>query len=84
MEIISFVVGIAKHDVPRRALDAPRLTLDDLAEAVGITRGAAEPYRELRRRMPRRIRLRLAAYLEAHAAKMHDLAEELRSEDDGS
>lgn len=67
------------------ALDAPRLTLDDLADATGATRAALERYRltgPRAIRMPAPVRLRLAAFLEGHARRLLELAGQLREERD--
>lgn len=68
-----------KEPLERRAFDLPRLTLDDLAEAVRRRRVTASKYRDGTREMPAEIRGRLASYLEAHAKRLLDLARELRA-----
>lgn len=67
-----------RASVVRRALDTPRLTLDLIAEATGVSRGALAKYREASRPMPAEVRLRLAAFLEGHARRLLALAEQLR------
>lgn len=68
-----------------QALDVPRLTLDDLAGALGTSRASLEKYRlppapgRQRVPMPEAVRLRLAAFLEGHAARLLNLADELRA-----
>ena len=63
-----------------RAIDTPRLTVDDIAKAIGEkSRWNLMAYRSGRARMPERIRLRLAAFLDGHARRLLALADELRS-----
>lgn len=69
--------------VVRHALDTPRLSLEDLAAATGASRAALDKHRAGENRMPRPVRLRLAAFLEGHARRLLDLAEQLRGIDDG-
>lgn len=67
--------------VVRQALDTPRLSLEDMADATGASRAALVKYRLAPgpgRRMPEPVRLRLAAFLEGHARRLLELAEELR------
>lgn len=59
------------------ALDIPRLTLDELAEAAEVSRSSLEKYREGKYPMPVRVRLRIAAFLKEHARQLDDLADEL-------
>ncbi len=67
-----------KKSIQREAIDHPRLTLDDLAEAAGRTRGAMEKYREEKREMPDSVKRKLARFLEKHAYRLEEIAEELR------
>lgn len=53
-----------------RALDTPRLTLAKIGQAVGASRFALEKYRNGQRALPETLRLRLIAYLEAHARQV--------------
>lgn len=68
----------------RRALDLPRLTLDDLAAATGSSRAALAKYRDGTREMPADARLRLAAVLARQARELEAAADLLRQtvEDD--
>jgi hypothetical protein len=66
----------------RRALDAPRLTLNEIAEVAGVSRASLNAYRDPNRpdvMMPEPIRLRLAQFLEAHAGELQEIAAELRN-----
>ncbi len=67
-----------KKNLQRRAIDDPRITLEDLAKAVGRTRGALEKYREEKRAMPESVKKRLAAFLDKHAHRLSEIAKELR------
>jgi len=67
-------------EIIRRALDVPRLTLGELADRTGTTRAAMNKYRQGDRPMPLPVRHHLAQALEAHAAELRALAEELREE----
>ena len=65
-------------DQVREALEVPRLTVTRMAVELGIPRATLEAYRLGTRRMPAAVRLRLAVYLEQHAAAVRRLAEVLR------
>ncbi|MDQ3426821.1 MAG: hypothetical protein M3477_03225 [Gemmatimonadota bacterium] len=85
---MSTTVNTAKQAarVAREALDTPRLSLENLAEAAGASRDALEKYRlgpGPGRRMPEAVRLRLAGFLEGHARRLLELAEQLRNLTDG-
>jgi hypothetical protein len=69
-----------KKDLQRRAIDEPRVTLDDLADATGRRRVTMEKYRELKLTMPDSVRLKLAAFLDRHAQRLRALAEELKGD----
>lgn len=69
----------AAEDLARRALDVPRLTIGQLADAAGVSRPALVSYQQGRAPMPWPARARLAAFLEAHAMRLLALAEELRT-----
>ena len=62
-----------------RALDTPRLTLGEIGKAIGASRFALEKYRNGQRALPETLRLRLIAYLEAHAREIQADAEALRT-----
>ncbi|HET9985237.1 MAG TPA: hypothetical protein VFQ38_16665 [Longimicrobiales bacterium] len=62
----------------RSALDAPRLSLDDLAAVARRSRGALDKYRAGKREMPLDVRHRLADFLAGHADRLRRIAEELR------
>lgn len=62
----------------QHAIDAPRLTLNDLSAVVGKSRASMEAYREGRVEIPAEARLRLAQFLEAHARRLQGIAAELR------
>lgn len=69
-----------RGDIQRRALDEPRLTLNDLAEVAGVHRGSLDRYRldtENRVRMPSRVARKLAKFLRGHAKKLLKIADEL-------
>ena len=68
------------RELALRVLDTPRLKLDDLAEAAGVTRSSLNAYCEGRARMPECVRRRLAVFLEAHARELDGLAEALVQE----
>lgn len=58
----------------REALDAPRLTRDDIAARLGIRRGRLESYQYGTRAMPAELRRRLALVLDAQAAELRRLS----------
>jgi len=64
----------ADLDLVRKALDLPRPSLDELAEAVGTSTWNLKAYRAGRARMPRELRLRLAAELMARARGLEGVA----------
>jgi len=71
---------MTEEDIQRRALDEPRLTLDDLAEATGRSRDTLGRYRldtANRNPMPADVAQRLAAFLREHAIRLLRLADEL-------
>ena len=59
------------------ALKAPRASIEEVAEGAGTTRHNLVAYREGRARMPKDIRLSLAADLMARAQKLERLAQSL-------
>lgn len=61
-----------------RALDTPRLDLPAIGRAIGSSRTALVKYRNGQRPMPEGLRLKLAAYLDAHARRLEELAQALR------
>jgi transcriptional regulator with XRE-family HTH domain len=65
-------------EITRQALDAPRLTLNDLAEVTGATRASLDKYRQGVVNAPLPVRLHLAQFLEAHAHQLQELAGALR------
>lgn len=72
--------GRAGRDLQRQALDEPRISLNDLADAAGVSRSSLERYRargRYRVRMPARVARRLARYLRQHAKKLLRIADEL-------
>jgi transcriptional regulator with XRE-family HTH domain len=74
-----------KKDLQRLALDAPRLSLDDLAEAAGVSRGSIARYRlqgKNRVRMPEYVAKRLATFLRQHASQLEEIADELDQVED--
>jgi hypothetical protein len=64
-------------ELQRIALDLPRLTLTDLSEALGESRGSLEKYRCDDTEMPPIIKHRLAEFLREHASALIRLASEL-------
>ena len=60
------------------ALDTPRLTLTTIGRELGYSRGALEKFRNGQRPMPEAARLRLAAFIEAHAQRLLDASRALR------
>ncbi len=69
------------REMMRRALDAPRLTRDEIAAGLSIPRGRLESYHYGARRTPDDVRRRLAALLAGHAAELQRLAAELLAVD---
>jgi DNA-binding LacI/PurR family transcriptional regulator len=67
-----------KTDIQRRAVSEPRLTIADIARAIGLSPNTVKHYNTGRRRMPDDVRKRLAAFLQAHGERMIQLARELR------
>lgn len=68
-----------RSDLQRRALDEPRrLTLAEIAKAVGVSRAALTKYREGSRQMPTDVRKKLAALLTKHARELLRIADRLR------
>lgn len=67
-----------QDSVAKRALDLPRLGLNDLAQAAGRSRTSIEKYRVGEKSMPEPVRKSLAAFLEEHARQLRQLAKELR------
>jgi hypothetical protein len=61
----------------RRALNALRPTLAEVAAAIAVTRDAIRSYHDGARRPPEPVRLRLAAYLRARANLLEAVAAEL-------
>jgi hypothetical protein len=53
--------------------------LGEIGEAIGVSRFAMEKYRNGQRALPETLRLRLIAYLEAHAREIHADADALRT-----
>jgi transcriptional regulator with XRE-family HTH domain len=74
-----------KRDLQQRAIDETRLTLDDLADAAGVSRGSIARYRLLGRnrvRMPEYVAKRLADFLRQHASHLEEIADELDQVED--
>jgi hypothetical protein len=67
------------HSLIIRALDTPRLDLPTTGRAIGSSRTALVKYRSGQRPMPEGLRLKLAAYLDAHARRLGELAQALRA-----
>jgi hypothetical protein len=64
--------------IQRRALDEPRsLTLQQIAEDLGISFHTLESYRLRRREMPVEFRKQLAKYLRSRAEKLSEVASQL-------
>lgn len=61
-------------DPIRQALDAPRLSVADLAERVGVPRATLAAYINGTRRPPAPVARRLAAVLRQHATELSALA----------
>jgi hypothetical protein len=59
------------------AIEAPRASLEEVAEGAGTSRYNLVAYREGRARMPEDVRLTLAADLMARARKLEKLAQSL-------
>lgn len=70
---------IDPYEIQRVALDLPRVTLDDLAEALGETRASLHKYRQEDTRMPAVLKHQLAEFLRQHADTLRRLATELDS-----
>lgn len=64
-------------EVVRRAFDAPRLTIGELADRLDIPRGTLAGYIIGKRRTPAPIARRLAAVLRQHAEELGKLATDL-------
>ncbi len=64
----------------RRAIDAPRLTLEEMATRLGVGRATLAKYREGKRAAPPAARLRLAAMLRAHANELQQVAGALEAD----
>jgi hypothetical protein len=64
-------------ELQRIALDMPRLTLGDLADALGEGQEAMQRYRRGDAEMPPILRHRLAEFLREHAATLNRLALEI-------
>jgi hypothetical protein len=74
-----------KRDLQRRAIDETRLSLDDMAEAVDMSRSSLARYRLLGRnrvRMPEYVAKRLADFLRQHASHLEEIADELDQVED--
>lgn len=72
-------------DLQRRAIDEPRLTLDDIAQATGLAESSLKRYRlatENRLRLPEENAKRLAAFLRQHADKLKEIAAKLERIED--
>jgi hypothetical protein len=71
-----------RTDLQRKALDEPRLTLDDLAKAAKVSRSSVEKYRlpsdsPDRQPMPAEVARLLGRYLRKQSARLARLADEL-------
>jgi len=64
-------------EIIRRALDESRLTLEDFAAEVGLSREAIAKYRAGQRTMPPEVRLKISTFLYYHARRLERLAEDL-------
>lgn len=64
-------------DPAREALEKTCLTVKRIAHDIGMPRATLEAYRLGTRRMPHSARVRLGAYLAAHAAMLDGLAQAL-------
>jgi hypothetical protein len=62
-----------------RALDTPRINLETIGKAIGVSRFALVKYRNGQRPIPAERRIRLADYLEAHARQVLADATALRA-----
>lgn len=60
--------------IVQRAFDAPRLTIGEMADRLGIPRGTLAGYITGKRRTPAPIARRLAAVLRQHAEELATLA----------
>lgn len=69
----------AAAELARRALDLPRVTLDELAAELDRSRSALKAYRTGDRQLPAEVAQELATWLRRHAAKLESVAEELES-----
>ncbi|MGH8546698.1 MAG: helix-turn-helix domain-containing protein [Gammaproteobacteria bacterium] len=70
---------VKKADLQRQALDEPRrLTLAEIAKALGVSRGGLKKYRDGTRLMPAAQRRKLARLLDTHAERLKRLARQLR------
>ncbi|WP_373054294.1 hypothetical protein [Thioalkalivibrio sp.] len=67
-----------EQELVRRALNEPRLTLEDMSAATGRSLSSLEKYRMGYTGMPAEVKRRLAAFLEDHAARLREIAAELR------
>lgn len=66
-------------EIQRKALDVPRsLELEDFAKVAKRKKVTMEKYRELKIRMPREVRERIAGFLEEHAENLKGIATDLR------
>lgn len=66
-----------RTELARRALDLARVKLDDIAEAVGASRGTLAAYRTGHRPLPAPVAWKMAEWLRAHAAEAQNVADEL-------
>jgi hypothetical protein len=64
-------------EIQRLGLDIPRVTLEDLARALGATGDDLQKYRDGRSQMPAIAKHRLAEFLREHADTLRRLAVEL-------
>ncbi len=73
--VAAATVGGGRAEViVQRAFDAPRLTIGELADRLGIPRGTLAGYITRKRRTPAPIARRLAAVLRQHAEELAILA----------
>ena len=63
-----------RANLARKAMDWPRPVLDDMAQAVGVSRSALNAYRAGQRRMPDAVALKLASWLRDRAHQAESLA----------
>lgn len=66
-----------RADLARRALDWPRVTLEELATDLGCARSTLAAYRQGQRPLPASVAHDLAAWLRRRAADSLNLAAEL-------